>query len=385
MKINTLLRCTLISGFALSSLADAKGNAAPAETQQQATAAKIQIAILLDTSGSMSGLIEQTKTQLWKIINTFTDAKQHGQIPYVEVALYEYGNDGLASKENWIRQIQPLTRDLDQISENLFGLSTNGGSEFCGAVIKHASDKLEWDDSKDVYKAIFIAGNEAFTQGSIDAYQSCRESAAKGVYINTIFCGDKNSAVSHSWSAGSKLAGGSALVIDHNRVVQHIESPHDKPILELNIRLNATYLAYGVEGKKSSLRQTAQDGNSYKHSKSGAHLQRAVSKASSNYSNTNWDLIDASKEKGFKVTEIKKAHLPAEMQKMNEQQQLAHIQKKAADRSTIQKEINTLNKQREQWLQTQRKQNAAQGSDTLDSAMISTVRKQATEKGYSFK
>ena len=95
----------------------------------------------------MSGLIEQTKTQLWSIVNTFIDARQNGKIPFVEVALYEYGNDGLNAETHWIRPIQPLTRDLDKISEELFSLRTNGGSEFCGAVIRRAVDDLKWDSS----------------------------------------------------------------------------------------------------------------------------------------------------------------------------------------------------------------------------------------------
>ena len=79
--------------------------------------AKVQIAILLDTSGSMSGLIEQTKTQLWQIVNTFIDAKQNGKVPFVEVALYEYGNDGLNRESHWVRvelDVKAITGDMEK-------------------------------------------------------------------------------------------------------------------------------------------------------------------------------------------------------------------------------------------------------------------------------
>ena len=89
---------------------------------------RIQIAILLDTSSSMDGLIDQAKTQLWKVVNTFIEAKRDGKAPFVEVALYEYGNNNAAGND-WIRLVSPMTRDLDQLSRDLFALKTKGGGD----------------------------------------------------------------------------------------------------------------------------------------------------------------------------------------------------------------------------------------------------------------
>ena len=105
-----------IASFALALSCFAKGG----DEQSRSTVASdgepvVQLAILLDTSGSMEGLIAQAKTQLWKIVNQFIAAKQGGKVPIVQVALYEYGNSGLSQDTQWIRQIQPLTRDLDKI------------------------------------------------------------------------------------------------------------------------------------------------------------------------------------------------------------------------------------------------------------------------------
>ena len=94
------------------------------------SAKKIKIALLLDTSNSMDGLINQAKSQLWKIVNELALAKCEGEKPTVKIALYEYGNDRLTASEGYIRMVTPLTNDLDQISQDLFGLTTNGGSEF---------------------------------------------------------------------------------------------------------------------------------------------------------------------------------------------------------------------------------------------------------------
>src|SRR6478735_3515483 len=69
----------------------------------------IMLALLLDTSNSMDGLIDQAKSQLWKIVNAVAAAKsENGQQPNIKIALYEYGNDGLSADEGYIRQVSPL-------------------------------------------------------------------------------------------------------------------------------------------------------------------------------------------------------------------------------------------------------------------------------------
>src|SRR5262245_61574481 len=73
----------------------------------------IQVAILLDTSSSMDGLIDQARKQLWRVVNELAIAKKDGRSPDLQVALYEYGNDGLSAEKGFIRRILPLTTDLD--------------------------------------------------------------------------------------------------------------------------------------------------------------------------------------------------------------------------------------------------------------------------------
>ena len=353
--------------------------AKPADDQ-----AKVQLAILLDTSGSMSGLIEQTKTQLWRIVNTFIDAKQNGKIPFVEVALYEYGNDGLNGENHWVRRIQPLTRDLDKVSEELFSLRTNGGSEFCGAVIQRAMLDLKWDSSPNVYKAIFVAGNEPFTQGPVEAAQSCKDAVAKGIIVNTIHCGSEQDGINGGWKSGAVLADGRFLVINHNRAVVHIDAPQDAEIVKLNAELNKTYIPIGKAGQIRGAAQVGQDANAEENKSSGAMVQRVVSKASSNYWNANWDLVDACKVKGFKWAELKEEELPEEMRSLNNEERKNYVATKQKERDEIQVKIQELNKKREVFVTNKRKEMSEGGEDTLDQVVVRTVREQASKKGYAF-
>ncbi len=342
----------------------------------------VQIAVLLDTSSSMSGLIEQAKTQLWKLVNEFITAKQDGKTPVVQVALYEYGKSSLRAEENWIRQIQPLTRDLDKISEELFALTTNGGDEYCGAVIQRATKDLAWDANPKVYKAVFIAGNEPFTQGPVDSKKSCQEAIAKGIIVNTIHCGSESQGIAGNWNQGALLADGKYLVIDQNQAIVHIEAPQDKEIVKLNEELNKTYISYGREAPAAKTRQMAQDSNAAAKAESGAQVQRVISKASANYFNTGWDLVDACKQKDFDITKVKEADLPEEMKKMTVDERKDYLAKKTAERAEIQQKVLELNKAREAYVSSKRKESAT--TDTLDTAMVKALRTQAEKKGIAW-
>src|SRR5256714_7472776 len=112
-RVKVLLGVVLILAIAVS---------VSAKTNVSAKKPAIQVAILLDTSNSMDGLIDQARTQLWRVVNEFATAKRNGQSPDLEVALYEYGNDGLPEEKGYIRRVLPLTTDLDKVSEELFAL-----------------------------------------------------------------------------------------------------------------------------------------------------------------------------------------------------------------------------------------------------------------------
>ena len=292
----------------------------------------VQIAILLDTSNSMDGLIAQAKTQLWNIVNEFATAKQDGKAPRVQVALYQYGNDGLSEKKGWVQQIVPLTDDLDKLSEQLFALKTNGGEEYCGWVIKDAVKDLAWDDSPKTYKAIFIAGNEPFSQGPVNYVKSCKGAIAKGIIVNTIHCGSEHGGINGKWKDGAALADGRFIVINQDARIADIPAPQDKKIAELNSKLNSTYIGYGAAGVAGKARQEAQDANAAS-SPGGATVlaTRVQGKSGTNYSNAHWDLVDRARQKDFDITKLKDEELPEELRKLGAEERKAFIAKKTAE------------------------------------------------------
>lgn len=360
----------------------ALGRASPA-TETEEERPLIQLAILLDTSGSMSGLIEQAKSELWRIVNEFAIARREGKRPDVRVALYEYGNDALSAEQGFIRQISPLTDDLDRISEELFALTTNGGQEYCGAVIQAAARDLVWSGSPETLKTIFIAGNEPFTQGDVDYRGACREAIEKGVTVNTIFCGPSGQGVTGMWKDGALLSDGSYLSINHNQQVAHIPAPQDEEIARLGIELNKTYVPYGALGRVQSERQAAQDTNAEKVGV-GSSVQRAACKASHLYRNSSWDLVDAVREKKVEIAELKEEDLPEVLRGKTVEEQRAYLDRVAAERKHIQEKIQALDAERKKHVAEERKKLAKSADETLDSAIIKCVRAQATARNFAF-
>ncbi len=339
----------------------------------------IKVALLLDTSNSMDGLIDQAKAQLWEIVNELSYAKCYQERPKLQIALYEYGNDNLSSYDNYIRKILNFTEDLDDVSKELFSLTTNGGSEYCGAVIQESLNKLDWGKEDDDLKMMFIAGNEPFDQGGINYKDAAANAKEEGVVINTIFCGDFKHGIDSYWKDGAQLTYGNYMAINQNQQTVYVPSPYDDVIIQLNIKLNNTYVPYGSAGSKKIRVQQEQDANAAGYSKANA-VSRTVTKGSHLYTNSTWDLVDAEEEADFSYEKLNKDELPQELKGKNSAEIKKYLESKRTEREEIQKEIMKLNKQRRKYLA----ENTKATNNGLENAMVKAIKKQAEKKNYTW-
>lgn len=339
---------------------------------------KIQLAILLDTSNSMDGLINQARTHIWRIVNELNRMNKDGRHPVLEVALYEYGNDYIPAREGHIRQVAAFTGDLDFISEKLFSLRTNGGDEYCGQVIDTALRNLRWSDSRNDLKIIIIAGNEPFTQGYYDYSRAVNLANKMGVIVNTVYCGSREDGIRSGWKNGADLACGRYANIDHNNKYCEIDTPYDRTILDLGNRLNSTYVPYGYEGKLKQERQAVQD-KLAEESAPAAGINRSVAKSSSGYNSSSWDIVDAFEKGGLNIKKMKKSELPPSISNYSSSEVENYVKGKSAERKKIQKEIESLNIKRKHYLDAKQKKNDA---ETFDSAVIRIIQDQAKDKKF---
>jgi hypothetical protein len=346
---------------------------------------KIQLAILLDTSNSMDGLINQARAQLWKIVNEFAKARKGGVQPDLEVALFEYGNNSIDAGAGYVRMVLPLTDDLDKVSDELFKLTTNGGEEYCGAVLEAATKRLKWAESDKVFKAIFIAGNEPFTQGAIDPFKACSDAVKKGITVSTIHCGPLQVGVNTGWQKGAHLADGSYVAIDQDKPVVAIKTPYDEKLIKLGEALNKTYVFYGSRELREAREQlqVAQDSNAAKLSPAAA-AGRVETKAGELYNNAKYDLVDGVSKKEVKLEDVKDEDLPEELQGKSLDEKKAYVEAQCQKRKELQEEIKMLSAQRQKHIAEVTAKEQKGKADTLDTAVVNAVREQAAKKEFKF-
>jgi hypothetical protein len=373
MKLSVILLTIMVSLFSLFPTKSAESTATSSSN-------KIQVALLLDTSNSMDGLIEQAKSRLWNIINTLTTLKYDGKEPQIEIALYEYGNDGLSSANNFIRQVAPLTTDLDLISEKLFALRTNGGSEYCGAVIQNAVKTLKWNDGNADMKLIYIAGNEPFNQGPINYKEAISHAQTNKIYVNTILCGSNYHDELQEWKDGATRGQGKFFVINSDKVLSYIDTPYDRDIDKLNQQLNDTYIGYGKKGKEKKIMQTTQDYNA--ESKSMANkVERVVSKSKGVYKNAEWDIVDKYKDNPSAIQTMESEELPEELKGKSPKQTAEFIQQKSKERDEINQKIKDLSLKRQQYIDAENKK-SGNDKDDLGKAIETSIIELGLKIGY---
>lgn len=350
----------------------------PIPTELELGTQKIQVAILLDVSNSMDGLINQAKEQLWNMVNLLGKVEcNHNTKPNIEIALYEYGRSTNNANDGFVKQVSNFTSNLDSLSQHLFSLTTNGGDEYCGQVMFTSLSNLNWSNNSYDYKVIFIAGNEDFLQGNLHYSKACNLAKQRGVLVNTIYCGSKNQGIQEHWNLGAECGLGKFTFINSNQMIDDIETPYDSAIYVLNSKLNYSYIAYNQGFNSNMSNVVAQDKNNGNLSKK-AGLKRVEAKANNGlYNNSSWDLVDAYKKDSFIISKVERKYLPDSLKKLNESDLKKYVVTKQKDRDGNQEEITKLTRLRNDFLKAAKdKKSTKTGEPTLETEIEKIIKEQ---------
>lgn len=356
----------------------------PIATEHRCTPERrdVDLVICLDTSGSMEGLLDSARARLWDVVNSMNGVRP---TPRLRVGLLTYGSPhNSTASRGWVLKQSDLTGDLDTVYAKMMAMNTNGGDEFVGWVLNDAVNDMNWSTDPKALRLVFVAGNESADQG-INYYNFrnvARVAKAKDIIINAIYAGPREQGAAEQWPSVASCGGGSFSAIDMQCGTMQVETPHDKLLLELNLKLNSTYVPYGDAGSRGAANQAEQDGMAQKVGVASA-ASRVAAKATAMYDNAGWDLVDAVAEGKVEVKDLKKESLPAPMQAMPVEEREAYVKQVQTQRADIQRQINETQAARSEHLAVARRK-AAGGKVALDEAMEKTLREQAAAKGFEF-
>jgi hypothetical protein len=342
----------------------------------------IDLVIALDTSGSMTQLIDSARAKLWDVVNELAKAKP---TPFLRVGLLTYGSPNISTAaRGWVVRHTDLTYDLDAVYAKMMGMRTHGGEEFVGWVLNDAVNTMSWSRDPAALKMIFVAGNESADQCSsrFNFRYVAEDARSRGILINAVYAGNHEAGVREQWEQVAMHGGGHYSSIDMRDGTIQIPAPQDKILIELNTELNATYVPYGEGGRKGKASQSRQDANAAQVGEESI-ASRIAAKASQLYNNLHWDLVDAVEQKQLDVADLDKKDLPPEMRTMTVDEQRTYVKRQVVRRRQIQERIRQVNGEREEFLREARAKSGV-GERGLDRAMKRTVRKQAEGANFAF-
>ena len=338
----------------------------------------IDLAICLDISGSMEGLINAARQNLWAVVNDLATLRP---TPTLRVALVTFGCSAHDAEKGWVMVQTPFTSDLDTVSEKLFALTTNGGEEYVARVMNTALEQLEWSNDPQALKLLFVAGNEAATQDpQVDGPSQSRAAIAKGIIVNSIYCGSPQHQDAPGWREVSKLADGQFATIEQDNGIV-IATPFDAQLAELSTAINTTYVPYGAQRQVWAENQVRQDTNAAGLNPAAA-AQRCQTKAGAFYDNGHWDLVDACRDAKFELDKVKKEELPEALRGLTIVQLRAHVDEQGKKRAELQKQVEQIGKQRDAHVKVEIEKLGDAGKRMFEQAVIESVRQQAEAKGF---
>ena len=344
----------------------------------------LEMVFVLDTTGSMGGLIEGAKQKIWSIVN---DVMQRKDRPSVKIGLVAYRDNGDA----YVTQVTPLTEDLDKVYSTLMDFSAAGGGdtpENVRRALAEGVDKAGWTKvNANVAQILFLVGDAPPQnyQQEPDVLITTAKAVKQNMIVNTIQCG--NSADTRQiWQTIAQRGEGKYFAIAQDGGVQAISTPYDSQLAELAGKIGSTYLAYGggAAGKeyRDSLMavQVTTESKVARSAPVAAQADRAMNKAINSAAYQN-DLIQAVENETVKLEQVKKEDLPDNLQNLSPTELKAEVDRRIAERKKIRAEIMELSKKRDEFIKAERAKFGRQ--DGFDAAVSNALSEQMLRKGIN--
>jgi len=364
-----------------------RGGAYPKPTTQVSTAVKpkVEAVFVLDTTGSMSGLIQAAKENIWSIARSMASAQP---TPELKIGLVAFRDRG----DQYVTQLVNLSSDLDTVYATLMDFRAEGGGdgpESVNQALHDAVDKIGWSQDPNAYKVMFLVGDAPPHMDYADDVkypETLKTAAAKGIIVNTIQAG-ADASTQEQWRHIASLSQGQYFQVGQTGNAVAVVTPYDEKLAQLAKELDDTRLFYGDEGKRRELAaKEAATSKLNTEASAASRAKRALFNASApgqkNFADEN-ELVDDVSSGRVKLDAVAPASLPEPVRALSKDEQERLIQETAKKRTELRDQIQALGAQRQEYIADKLKESKTEAS-SLDYQIFNTVKAQAAEKGLKY-
>ena len=348
-------------------------------------APRIEVVFVLDTTGSMSGLIQAAKDKIWSIASTMASAQP---APEIKMGLVAYRDRG----DDYVTRVVDLSDDLDSMYATLIDFEAGGGGdgpESVNQALHEAINGISWSQDEDSYQVVFLVGDappHMDYQDDVKYPVTLAEASRRGIVVNTIRCGE-NAHTELEWRAIAAATQGAYFTVEQSGSAIAMTTPFDAEIAKLSADLDATRLYYGteevLEEKKGKVAATEKLRG---RASEAAQARRATYNISSSGEKNlfgDGDLVSDVIDGAVKLDEIETEMLPAALKPMSPAERDVVIRENGERRDELKQQIGMLADQRATYLASEV---AAMDDkeESLDHQIFETVREQAGKKGLEY-
>lgn len=348
---------------------------------------EIDVVFVLDTTGSMGGLIAAAKEKVWAIANTLATAKP---APIIRMGLVGYRDRG----DQYITKRTDLTSDLDAVYTDLMDYMAKGGGdtpESVNQALQEAVSLMDWSKNENAYKVIFLVGDcppHMDYKDDVKYAETCKKAVEMGIYINTIQCGNHSDTIPF-WKEIATKGEGEYFRVEQSGSAILASTPYDEELTTLSKEMDKTRIYYGDASvmKHQEMREAKVEGI-YAAAPASAKASRAVFMASdagaSSFVGTQELVSDISTGK-TDIAVIKEKELPDNLKKMPKEKRIEYINEMAKKREEIQIKIKDLNQKRQEYMKKEAEKTGLDKKQSLDSGIYKCIQTQASQKGIEYK
>jgi len=345
---------------------------------------RIEVVFVLDTTSSMSGLIQAAKEKIWSIASTMASAQQN---PDIKMGLVAFRDRGDA----YVTKVLDLSEDLDSMYAQLMDFKAQGGGdgpESVNQALNDAINRVSWSQDDSVYKVAFLIGDAPPHMDYADDIKfpaTLAQAKSKGIIVNTIQSG-QNSGTTPIWQNIAQLGFGAYFQVENSGNAVAVSTPFDQKLAELAASLEDTRIFYGDKDELKKQDRKNEAGKKLREELSAAALARrsTFNASASGEANLlgNSELVDAISSGRIELDDIADEEMPASLRAMAPAEQKVHIARQAERRDSIKQEIKKLSQSRQRFIEAQ--MTSEDTAKSLDEKIYSAVKAQAKGKGLIY-